>query len=224
LKVTLLIPTLNEIDGMKAIMPRVKKEWVDQVLIVDGGSVDGTVEYARKNGYDVLVQKTKGVLNAYIEALEVASGDVIVIFTPDGNCIPELIPVLLEKMKQGYDMVIVSRYLDGAKSYDDDMITAFGNWFFTKLINMLYSGNYTDTLGGFRAWKKDLFKRIGAKPDILSFEPYSAIVCAKLKLRVAEIPGDEPARIGGVRKMSPLINGSWLVWIILKTLFSRHEK
>ena len=51
MKITLLIPTLNEIEGMKAIMPRIKKEWIDQILIVDGGSIDGTVEYAKKNGY-----------------------------------------------------------------------------------------------------------------------------------------------------------------------------
>ena len=49
MKVTLLIPTLNEITGMKAIMPLIKKEWCDQILILDGGSTDGTVEWARAN-------------------------------------------------------------------------------------------------------------------------------------------------------------------------------
>ena len=53
MKVTLLIPTLNEIDGMKTIMPRIKPEWCDQILIVDGQSTDGTVDYARQQGYDV---------------------------------------------------------------------------------------------------------------------------------------------------------------------------
>lgn len=47
MKITLLIPTLNEIDGMKAIMPRIKKEWYAQLLIVDGGSTDGTLEYCK---------------------------------------------------------------------------------------------------------------------------------------------------------------------------------
>jgi len=47
MNVTLLIPTLNEVNGMKEIMPKIKKEWCDQILIVDGQSTDGTVEYAR---------------------------------------------------------------------------------------------------------------------------------------------------------------------------------
>ena len=53
MKTTLLVLTLNEIDGMKVIMPRIKNIWVDQIIIVDGGSTDGTQEWARKNGYQV---------------------------------------------------------------------------------------------------------------------------------------------------------------------------
>lgn len=222
MKVTLLIPTLNEIDGMKEIMPRIKKEWVDQIIIVDGGSVDGTVEYAKEHGYFVLLQKAKGLVNAYREALEAATGDVVITFTPDGNSLPELIPSLIEKMRENYDMVIVSRHLNGAKSYDDDAITAFGNWMFTKMINILFGGRYSDTLVGFRAWKKDLFWRIRGDTELASFEPYSAIKCAKLKLKVTEIPGDEPKRIGGIRKMRPFINGMQVLKIILKQLFLRN--
>ena len=51
MKVTLLVPTLNEIHGMKSIMPRVKPEWCDQILVLDGQSTDGTAEYAKKQGY-----------------------------------------------------------------------------------------------------------------------------------------------------------------------------
>ena len=57
---TLLIPTLNEIDGMKVIMPQIERDWVDQILILDGGSKDGTIEYARDNGYEVYVQQKPG--------------------------------------------------------------------------------------------------------------------------------------------------------------------
>lgn len=220
MKVTLVIPTLNEIDGMKEIMPRINRDWVDQIIIVDGGSVDGTIEYANANGYFLLEQKTKGLVNAYKEALEFAAGDIIIIFTPDGNSVPELIPMLIKKISEGYDMVIVSRYLNGAKSYDDDIITAFGNWMFTKMINVLFGAHYTDTLVGFRAWKKDLFRLTNEYAKIAGFEPLSAIKCAKLKLRVAEISGDEPPRIGGVRKMRPFINGSYIILLIIKEFFT----
>lgn len=223
MRTTLLIPTLNEIEGMRQVMPRIRKEWVDEIIIVDGNSIDGTAEYAKKEGFFVLEQKTKGLVNAYREAMEIATGDVIVTFTPDGNSIPELIPQLVKKMSEGFDMVIVSRYADGAKSYDDDIVTRFGNWMFTKMINILFGGHYTDTLVGFRAWKKDLFKlaRTNRFADVGGFEPLSSVKCAKLKLKVSEIPGDEPARIGGVRKMRPLVNGSAILLLIIKELFTR---
>ena len=60
MKTTLLIPTVNEIEGMKIIMPRIKKEWVDEILIVDGGSTDGTLEYARSHpDYVVVPQQSE---------------------------------------------------------------------------------------------------------------------------------------------------------------------
>ena len=58
MKVTLLIPTLNEIQGMKEIMPRIKKEWVDQIIIIDGDSTDGTLEYAKENNWTNFILHT----------------------------------------------------------------------------------------------------------------------------------------------------------------------
>ena len=81
-KTTLFMPTLNEIEGMKAIMPRVKPEWVDEILVMDGGSTDGTVEYAEAQGYRVVHQKeAKGITGAYLEGIPFVSGDVVVSFS-----------------------------------------------------------------------------------------------------------------------------------------------
>jgi glycosyltransferase involved in cell wall biosynthesis len=93
--VTLLIPTLNEIDGMKAIMPRIDRAWVDQIVILDGGSTDGTAEWARDHGYFVHVQRQPGIRQAYMEVLPRIEGDVILTFSPDGNSIPALIPAVI---------------------------------------------------------------------------------------------------------------------------------
>lgn len=216
MKVTLVVPTLNEIDGMKEIMPRVKREWVDQIIITDGGSTDGTVEYAREQGYTVHIQSRPGFRFCYFEILDLIEGDVVLTFSPDGNSIPELIPDLIEKMKEGHDLVIVSRYKDDAKSEDDDIVTAFGNWLFTTTVNFLYRAHYTDVMVIFRAYKKQLIYDLDLNTDesystperlfgcTLSWEPLQSVRAAKRKLSIAEIPGDEPARVGGERKLQIL--------------------
>ena len=135
MKVSLVVPTLNEIVGMREVMPRVNKEWADQILIVDGGSTDGTIEYALENGYEVHKQVQVGIRLGLLEAYEKIIGDIVITFSPDGNSIPEIIPDLIGKLKEGYDMVIVSRYLGYAQSYDDTFVSRLGNWSFTKIIN-----------------------------------------------------------------------------------------
>lgn len=208
--------TLNEINGMKAIMPLVNNSWVDQIIVVDGGSVDGTVEWSLEQGYEVYIQKKKGFRHAYMEVWPQIKGDVVITFSPDGNSVPELIPLLIDKMKSGFDMVIASRYLDGAKSADDDLITAFGNWLFTKTVNLLHGGSYTDVMVIYRAFKVNLPNILDLDKDDafslpeklfftkISWEPLLSVRAVKAGLSVTEIPGDEPERIGGVRKLQIL--------------------
>ena len=219
MKTTLLIPTLNEIDSMKVIMPRIKKKWVNEIIIVDGGSTDGTVEYAGKKGYFVFAPKVKGIVRQLSEAFKISKGDIIILFSPDGNSIPEIIPSLVKKMEEGHDMVIVSRYTGGAKSYDDDFFTRIGNFFFTKAVNLFFHSKYTDALVIFRAFKKDILKkiRINMNGDI---DLQLSIKCAKKRLKVAEIPGDEPKRIGGERKISVVKTGFGLLTALIKEIFS----
>ena len=224
MKTTLVIPTKNEIDGMKAIMPKIKKEWIDQILIVDGNSTDGTIEYAKEQGYEIMIQKTKGIGNGYREALPLIKGDVIITFSPDGNSVPEKIPEVVEKMREGYDLLIVSRYLPGAKSYDDDFFTRMGNKIFTKTINLLFGGKYTDSLVIFRAYKKNLIEDLRIDAEHMTFEQQISIRAAQKKLKIGEIPGDEPPRIGGERKMKVFKTGSTLLLEILKNFFNPKIK
>jgi len=213
---TLLVMTLNEIDGMKEIMPRLNSAWVDQILIVDGGSTDGTIEWARENGYTVHVQSTPGFRQAYNEALPLCIGEVIITFSPDGNSIPEHIPLLVNEIKKGYDMVIVSRYLGDAKSLDDTFLTGLGNRFFTKSINFFHNSNYTDAMGIYRAYKIDLVEKLGLQDERwyrlpealffcrgLSWEPLLSILAGRENLQISEIPGDEPPRISGESRVMP---------------------
>lgn len=231
--VTLLVPVLNEIVGMKAIMPQIPREWVDQILILDGGSTDGTAEWAREYGYEVHVQSEPGIRQGYREVLPKIRGDIILTFSPDGNSLPELLPQLIAKIDSGYDMVIASRYKPPARSADDDWVTAFGNWLFTRIVNVLHGGRYTDAMVIYRAYRKRLITELEldqdrwyATPEWLfrcriSWEPMLSARAARRGCKVAEIPGDEPVRIGGERKLRVVRWGAsylfqfvrdWLLW------------
>ena len=231
MKVTLLIPTLNEVNGMKAIMPKIKPEWYDQLLIVDGQSSDGTIEYCKEKGYPIVIQKKRGMRNAYMESWPHITGDIVLTFSPDGNSIPELIPECIKKMKEGYDVVIVSRYAEGAKSYDDDAVTAFGNKLFTTFINLLHGARYTDAMVIYRAYRRDLIYELDLDKDSsyefeekifktnISWEPLLSIRAAKRKLKISEIPGDEPAREGGERKLQVLRWGAAYMFQVFREIF-----
>lgn len=212
MKVTLFIPTLNEIDGLQKVMPLVKREWVDQILVVDGQSKDGTADYARSQGWDVFIQKKRGLRHAFIEGWPMIKGDIVITFSPDGNCRPEDMPGLIEKMKEGYDMVVASRYFGGVKSEDDDIVTAFGNWMFTTAINVLHGGHYTDAMGMYRAYRTNLFYELDLDKEatytpekwwftVMGCEPILSVRAAKRKLKIGEVLGYEPARLGGERKL-----------------------
>lgn len=204
MKVTLFIPTFNEINGIRAVMPRIRPEWVDEIIVVDNHSTDGSREYFEERGIRVITQNMRGTLGAWWEGFEAATGDVIIPFSPDNNSVPEVIPQLIEKIGGGYDMVIASRYAKGATSDDDTAISSLGNRVITFLVNILFRAHYTDTLVMYRAFRKDILKRIDFRKDtgvefnqrqVTMFEILSAIRCARYGLKVAEIPGNEPARL-----------------------------
>jgi glycosyltransferase involved in cell wall biosynthesis len=214
LTVTLLALTLNEIDGVQVILPQIDRSWCDQILIVDGGSTDGTIEWCRSNGYEVYVQKRKGIRYAYLEVLPHIHGDIVITISPDGNCPVNTIPELLGKMQEGYDLVIGSRYLDTARSEDDDLVTAFGNWLFTRTVNLLHSGRYTDAMVIYRAFKRELIYALDLDKEesynlpermfrtVISWEPLMSVRALKGGRRIAEVAVGEPKRLGGKRKLN----------------------
>jgi len=72
------------------------------------------------NGDRVISQKSKRLASAYWECLEVAKGHIIAPFGPDNNSVPELLAQLLKKIKESYDMVIVSHILKGCNGSSGD--------------------------------------------------------------------------------------------------------
>ena len=230
------MPVLNEIDGMRVILPQLRRDWCDQLLLVDGGSTDGSVEFAREQGCDTYVQRCRGIRHAYLEAWPLIRGDIVITFSPDGNCLPDAIGLLRDKMFEGYDMVIASRYFGGLRSADDDAVTRFGNWMFTTAINRLHGGQYTDAMGIFRAYRTRLFYELDLHLEssyateklcgtVMGVEPLLSIRCAKHRCKVAEIPAAEPARIGGERKLQVVRWGSaYLLQTFREVYYHRPQR
>lgn len=233
---SLVALTLNEIDGVREILPRIDRSWCDQILIVDGGSTDGTIEWCRSHGFEVYVQKKRGIRFAYLEALPLITGDVILTLSPDGNCPVEFIPMILSKINEGYDLVIGSRYLGSAKSDDDDLLTGFGNWLFTGTVNVLYRASYTDAMVIYRAFRRPLVEELDLHAEesyqlperlfhtVISWEPLMSVRAAKAHKRIAEVAVGEPPRIGGERKLQIWRWGAAYYFQFLRELWFWRKK
>ena len=154
--ITLLLPTLNELEGLKAIVPNIDQTLVDQIIVIDGGSTDGTVEYAIEMGLTVASQLRPGLHAAVYDIACAIDHDYIIEFSPDGNCMVDQLPELVQKLREGYDMVVVSRYLQHAVSEDDHAISAFGNWMFSRLMRPLAPFQITDALNIYRGYSRKI--------------------------------------------------------------------
>ena len=125
---------------------------------------------------------------------------------------------LVAKLHEGYDMVVVSRYLAHAVSEDDHAVSAFGNWMFSRLMRPLARFPVTDALNIYRGYRRSLL----LDPDFGFYlkgpvlEPLVTGMCALRDLNATEIPGSEPVRIGGQTKRSIVYNGSMVLLMIVR--------
>jgi len=221
--VTLVLPVLNEIDGLRGILPLIDRSLFHEILMVDGGSTDGSYEFAQQNDITVFRQSRAGPSAAVYEAVQRVRTEFVIEFSPDGNSVAERLPALVSELQNGYDLVIVSRYLPPAKSADDTPLTAFGNWLFTTMTTVLLGHRITDCLVMFRGYRKNTI----VTPEFLHYlkgETWDALItawaCVK-RFKIHEIPGDEPVRLGSERKQGIFSNGFWILVMILRLFLYR---
>jgi len=217
MKSALIIPTLNEIDGMKTVVSKIKKEWVDEIIIVDGGSTDGTVEEAKKQNLIVVQQTTKGKHGAAIfDGFEYTDADILIMFGGDGNNEVEEIPKILSKTMEGYDQVIVTRFGKSSINEDAGLIDGFGNRFFTFLVNIFFSGHLTDTLSSSRSITRKAWNELKMNDFSMSLVYQMSIRGLIKKQKIIDIIGNERPRIGGVRKMHRISTSLGLLSCLIK--------
>lgn len=221
-KSTLVILTRNEITGMKALVSKIPFDKVDETLVVDFRSTDGTKEFIRDNGLKLINQMKPGRGEAFRLAVRVARGEYLVFFSPDGNEDPQDIPKLLKLLKQSNDLVIASRFLPASRNEEDDQLIklrAWANQGFTWLANFAFGGHLSDSINGYRAITKAAFIRLNLDAPGYAIEWQMSMRALKLKFKIAEIPTEEGNRIGGSSGSKAIPTGLLFIKIFLKELF-----
>jgi glycosyltransferase involved in cell wall biosynthesis len=215
ISVSLVIPTLNEADGLREILPRLP-ELISELIIVDGGSTDGScavVDELRPDAF-LVEQSGRGKGNAIKEGLSVARGDIIVTMDADGSMRPEDIPRFVDRLLEGHDFVKGSRELPGAGSDDFTWIRRFGNTGLTWVANRIFGTRYTDLTFGFNAYWRRALRNPECLADGFQFEIQAAVRAGKAGLRTSEVSTHEDARVGGHSKLNAMSDG----WAILKLI------
>ncbi len=199
MKLSIVIPTYNEKKNIQLLIPevsRVLKKLKHEIIVVDDFSPDGTGEMVkrlkRKYRNIVLIQKKKEGIGAALKAgYDAASYDVIVSMDSDLSFEPRDILRLLEKMQQGYDLVLGSRHIrrgDYRKEHLSTHIKGFISRFGNKLNTLITGVNIHDFSANFRAIRKHVFESIKTRDKTNSFLMEMIVKTKYAGYRVAEIP------------------------------------
>jgi glycosyltransferase involved in cell wall biosynthesis len=198
-KSALFISTLNEIEGITQLFPKIPIRIFDQCFALDGGSIDGTIEFFEEKGIQVIRSIKKGEI--FNIASKITECEYLVFFAPDGNENPDDILILLKLIREECDMAIASRFMKGARNEEDDKLfpwRAWANKIFTFMVRMIWGGKITDTINGFRAIRRSKLLEMNLDPTGFDIEYQMTIRGLKMGHIIKEIPTREDGRIGGV--------------------------
>ncbi len=227
LKVIAMAPVLNEREKISDVVTRVPGDVVDEVLVVDDGSSDGSPDVARSLGATVIeLGRTIGVGAAIRTGYEYAiecGYDVAVVMAGNNKDSPEEIPLLLDPIADDRaDLVQGSRWLTGSEDFGAmPLYRRFATRLHPAIFRLVTNTNLTDTTNGFRAVKTAVL----SDPELTldqrwldeyELEVYLLYKAAKLGYRVEEVGVTKkyPPKSLGQTKMRPITG--W--WSILRPL------
>lgn len=211
INVTVVIPALNEADGLSLILPTIPA-FVNELIVVDGGSTDDTLRVIGRL-YPSAVrirQRGRGKGDALKAGLAASTGDIVVTMDADGSMSPADIVPAVGALLDGCDFVKGSRALAGAGSDDFTPLHRLGNWALTALSNLLFDAGYTDLTYGFNAYWRRVMLNADTLSDGFEFEIQAAIRASRSGLLTSEVPCFEASRAGGASKLSPMRDG-WAI-------------
>ena len=225
----LVLLTFNEIDGLRKLWDEIPYNKFDEFFALDGGSTNGTLEFFQTNNVRIIGQSKKGRGEAFRLAFQKSCSDVLIFFSPDGNENPmDILTIKNEFIKNDYiDIVIASRMMKGAKNEEDDQILKWRKWannIFNLLANLFFNPNFfshyiTDSINGFRGFKRDSFISLNLDALGYTIEYQSTIRALKKRMKIVEIPTIEGLRIGGESYAQSIPTGIKFIKCLVKELF-----
>ena len=220
MRLSLILPAKNEAEGLRRALPGVRELLPDaEIIVVDDGSTDETAEVARQHGATVLSSPySMGNGAAIKRGARAATGDILVFMDADGQHNAGLIPKLLDRLDQGYDMVV------GARGWGDQASVGRGlaNGLYNRVASLMTGFPVADLTSGFRAVRADKFKEfLHLLPNGFSYPTTITMAFFRSAYPIAYVPIPVAPRIGKSH-IRPLRDGLRFLLIIFKiaTLYS----
>jgi glycosyltransferase involved in cell wall biosynthesis len=225
MKVTAIIPVLNEEATLQAVLRAVLREPVQEVIVVDNGSTDNSAEIARRLGARVIDEPRPGYGWACQAGfLASAEADVLVYLDGDGADNTQHLSALLTPIQEGRaDLVLGSRTRGETEAGALLPHARFGNWLASQLMRRLYDLRVSD-LGPFRAIRREVLEALAMREMTFGWPTEMMVKAARQGYRVVEIPVGYRRRAGGQSKISGTARGTilaayYILWTTVKYAF-----
>jgi glycosyltransferase involved in cell wall biosynthesis len=223
--VSVIIPARNEAANLPYVF-RTLPAWVDEIILVDGHSVDDTVAVARALCPEakVIAQTGRGKGDALAAGFAAATGDIIVMIDADGSTDGAEMVQFVGALVAGADFAKGSRFSGSGHSDDITGVRRWGNRALNMLVNRMYRTQFTDLCYGYNAfWARHLD---ALKVDCAGFEIETLmnIRAAKIGLKIQEIPSHERRRIFGASNLRAVRDGWRILKVIMRERFGGSQQ
>ena len=218
--VCVLVPTMDEAETIGDVIDEFVAEGFDRILVIDGGSTDGTRELARDSGAQVVVQSGEGKGQAVREAVrDYVDTPYVLLLDGDGTYRAADADAMLAPLDDGAEHVIGDRFAD---MHPDAMsrLNALGNRLINRSFGFIHGPGWGDILSGYRAFTRESFERMHLTSDGFGIETEMAVECAKRSIPTEVVPITyDPRPDGSETNLRPFRDGG----VIFLELYRRAK-